>query len=35
MLIYRRCILSDKVEDMQQRAKFQCIRPKGHKISSV
>ena len=31
---YRRCILSDKVEDQQQKAKFQCIRSKGHKISS-
>ena len=31
---YRRCILSDKIEDQQQKAKFQCIRSKGHKISS-
>ena len=31
---YRRCILSDNIKDQQQKAKFQCIRSKGHKIST-
>ena len=31
---YRKCIVSDKITDQQQRAKFQCIRSKKHQISS-
>ena len=31
---YRNCIVSDKREDQQQKAKFQCIRSKKHQIST-